>query len=240
MTPEELSFFEKNGFLIGPSIRGAEAMDREREELEAVLATDGFARDPTVHRHLDSRAVHDLCTGAAIVERVAALLGPDLLLWHSRFFPKAPGAEVLNWHQDKKFWPIAPDNCVSAWIAIDQADRGNACVEVIPGSHRLRVPHISSTEAGRHKQKADPEHIDDSGKVAIELEPGQFFLFDRWLVHGSPANRSDRRRLALSARFVPTRVRVDVDSMAPRFPELGPQLIRGSDQFGRNRLVSPP
>jgi ectoine hydroxylase-related dioxygenase (phytanoyl-CoA dioxygenase family) len=74
----------------------------------------------------------------------------------------------------------------------------------------------------------------------MELEPGQFFMFDRWLVHGSPPNHSDRRRLALSARYVPTSVRVDIDRMAPRFPQLGPQLIHGEDQCGLNRLVTAP
>lgn len=113
LTQEELDRFQKDGFLVGPAIRNAEAMDRTRQAIDAVLGSNGFADDPTAHRHLDARIGHDLCADPAIVERAAAILGPDLLLWHSRFFDKPPGAGPVPWHQDKPFWPIEPDVCLS-------------------------------------------------------------------------------------------------------------------------------
>jgi ectoine hydroxylase-related dioxygenase (phytanoyl-CoA dioxygenase family) len=215
-------------------------MDRARQEIDVVLEGKGFADDPTAHRHLDSRTVHDFCADPAIVERAAAILGPDLLLWHSRFFDKPPGSGRIPWHQDMAFWPIEPDVCVSAWIAIDHADRENGCVEVIPGSHRRKLPHTTSEATGRFTQRAVPDAVDETRKVTIELAPGEFFLFDRWLLHGSPPNRSARRRLGLSARIVPVRVKVDFDRMSPCFPELGAQLIRGEDHLGLNRIVAVP
>jgi hypothetical protein len=80
------------------------------------------------------------------------------------------------------FWPIEPDVCLSAWIAIDRADRENGCVEVIPGSHRRTLPHTTSEGTGRFAQMAPPGSFDDRRKVTIELAPGEFFLFDRWLL----------------------------------------------------------
>jgi ectoine hydroxylase-related dioxygenase (phytanoyl-CoA dioxygenase family) len=129
---------------------------------------------------------------------------------------------------------------VSVWIAIDEAEKENACVEVIPGSHKLRVPHVASTATGRFGIQADARFLDESAKVSIELKPGEFFIFDRWLLHGSAANRSTRRRLGLSARIIPPRVRVDLEKMQPYFPELGVQLIRGEDTLGLNRIVPAP
>lgn len=240
LTQEELERFQADGFLVGPAICDAAAMDHTRRAIDAVIESNGFAGDSTAHRHLDARIVHDLCADPAIVERVAALLGPDLFLWHSRFFDKRPGSEAVPWHQDMAFWPIEPDVCVSVWIAIDRADRGNSCVEVIPGSHRRKVPHVAVTGLGRFQRMADPHHVDETAKVAIELEPGQFFLFDRWLLHSSAANGSNRRRLGLSARIVPANVRVDFDRMIPSFPQLGAQILRGEDRFGLNRIVPVP
>ena len=215
-------------------------MDRTRQGIDTVLESNGFTGDPTLHRHLDARIVHDLCADPAIVERAAGLLGPDLLVWHSRFFDKPPGSGPIPWHQDMAFWPIEPDVCVTAWIAIDRADKGNGCVEVIPGSHRRQVPHVASTGTGRFGQKAAPDYVDENAKVTIELEPGQFFLFDRWLLHGSPANESNRRRLGLSVRIVPAYVRVDFERMSPRPPQLGAQVVHGEDRFGLNRIVPAP
>jgi ectoine hydroxylase-related dioxygenase (phytanoyl-CoA dioxygenase family) len=238
LTADERAKFETDGFLIGPAAVEIEQMDELRRELDILLSTISYAGSATAHRHIDSRAVRGLVSSPAIVERVASLLGPDLLLWHTRFFDKPPGSEAVPWHQDMAFWPIEPDVCVTAWIAIDRADRENACVEVIPGSHRRKLPHVPARGTGRFARRADPATFDEESKASIELEPGQFFLFDRWLVHGSPPNRSRRRRLGLSARIVPTSVKIDFDRMQPTFPELGVQLIRGEDRFGLNRLAA--
>jgi hypothetical protein len=239
LTREELAFFEESGFVGGFALCPPEEMPRIQRDIEDVLGSKGFT-DATAHRHLDSRIVYELCSHPRLVDRVAAILGPDLLLWHSRFFDKPPGSGAIPWHQDAHFWPIEPDTCVSAWIAIDQADSANACVEVIPGSHRTRIPHVRSSGTGRFGIRADERFLDESTKVRVELKPGEFFIFDRWLMHGSPPNESPRRRLGLSARMIPPRVRVDIEKMSPQFPELGIQIIRGRDSGGRNRIVAPP
>ena len=240
LTEAELASFHENGFVHGFAVCSPDGMKSIRREIEAVLQDGGFSGVATAHRHLDSPLVHQLCAHEAIVDRVASILGPDLLLWHSRFFDKPPGSEPILWHQDAQFWPIEPRTCVSAWIAIDRADQTNGCLEAIPGSHRRQYPHVGSAGTGRFGIKADPAHVDESEKVSIELEPGEFVIFDRWLLHGSPANLSDRRRLGLVARIVPAEVKVDTEKMSPRFPELGVQVIRGRDTAMRNRIVPPP
>jgi hypothetical protein len=239
LTADDQARYQRDGFIVCPAIHDAPTMEVVRAELDRVLAHDGHA-GPTAHRHIDSRPVFDLVAQPAIVDRLAMLLGPDLLLWHTRFFDKPPGDGEVPWHQDMAFWPIEPDICASVWIAIDHADVGNGCVHVIPGSHRIRVPHVSSTDTGRFGQRAAPGAIDESRKVPIEVKPGEFIIFDRWLIHGSPPNRSDRRRLALSARIVPASVKVAFERMRPTFPELGAQVIRGIDSAGLNRIVAPP
>ena len=240
LTADEFASFQRNGFIHGFSLCSPDEMESIRREIEGILQDGGFSGVATAHRHLDSPLVHQLCAHPAIVERVASILGPELLLWHSRFFDKPPGSEPILWHQDAQFWPIEPKTCVSAWIAIDRADTTNGCLEVIPGSHRREFPHIPCEGTGRFGMKADPAFIDESKKVSVELEPGQFVIFDRWLLHGSPANTSAHRRLGLVARIIPADVRVDTERMSPRFPELGVQVIRGSANVTANRIVPPP
>lgn len=239
LSVSERAAFETDGLLLFPPIRGPEAMDTVRRELDEILTTPGLAGSPTAHRHLDSAAVFSLITSPAIMGRVADILGPDLLLWHSRFFDKPANEPAIPWHQDMGFWPIDPRACVSVWIAIDRADRGNACVEAVPGSHRLRIPHIPAAN-GRFRQQADPSLIDLTGTVAFELDPGGFAMFDGWLLHGSPANSSGRRRLGLAARFVPTSVAIDFEKMKPRFEGLSAQLVCGAQGGALNRLAPVP
>lgn len=240
LTTAEREQFVRDGFLVCPAVHDTATMDRIRGEFDAVLATTSHAGTPPVHRHLDSRAVHDLIAQPAIVDRMASLIGPNLLLWHTRLFDKPPGDGPVPWHQDMPFWPLEPAVCVSVWIAIDRSDTGNGCLELLPGSHRLSIPHISTEDSGRFQRQVDTDLVDVSGKISVELEPGEFLLFDRWLLHGSPANHSDRRRLGLAARVIPTSVKVDFGRMKPNFRELAAQLVRGEDSVGLNRLVRPP
>jgi ectoine hydroxylase-related dioxygenase (phytanoyl-CoA dioxygenase family) len=184
--------------------------------------------------------VYDLCAHPEIVNRVASILGPDVVVWHSRVFHK-PGAEPpIPWHQDGVYWNLEPLVSVTAWIAIDRAERGNACVEVIPGSHRERVPHVQLSTAGRFAHRADRAHVDTSSAVPVELQPGEFFLFDTWLLHSSRANTSGRRRTALSVRYTTPDVTIAVEKLSPLVPGYGVQVVRGQDRAGRNPIVPPP
>jgi ectoine hydroxylase-related dioxygenase (phytanoyl-CoA dioxygenase family) len=170
-----------------------EEMQAYRERIGDVLTRDGLDPNSRMQsRHLDSADVLTLCLAPAIVERVAALLGENLVLWRSNFFEKPPGAPLFDWHRDGDIWGslLTPMINVSAWIAIDAATNENACVEIFPRSQEV----AGAENAGR----------------PMELAPGEFFLFDDALRHRSAANGSARRRLGLAARF--TRADTIVDA----------------------------
>ena len=49
--------------------------------------------------------------------------------------------------------------------------------------------------------------VDEARAVDIVLQPGEMSLHHVRLVHGSPPNRSDDRRIGFAIRYIPTRVR---------------------------------
>lgn len=194
----------------------------------------------TKWRHIDDAVIYKLGTHPAILDRVSQILGENILLWQSNLFDKSPGADEIPWHQDRLFLELEGGINVSAWIALDDVDATNGCVEVIPGSHRRKIPLAknaatygsSRTAFGR---MADPEQIDDSTAVNIELRAGEFMLFDEYLLHRSQANRSNRQRLGLALRY--TTPDAKVTHMLDGFHCL---LVRGEDTSGQNRLGLPP
>ena len=95
-----------------------------RPAIEQVLATVPAHGNRAHNRHLDSRAVYDLATEPAIVERMACLYGPDLLLWRTNFFVKNCGSKAIPWHQDFNYWPLEPPVIISAF-AVDPSTRQN-------------------------------------------------------------------------------------------------------------------
>jgi ectoine hydroxylase-related dioxygenase (phytanoyl-CoA dioxygenase family) len=129
-------------------------------------------------------------------------------------------------HQDYPYWINEADdaeNMVTVWLALDDADRTNACLEVLPGSHTLgRVPgKVDGTEF--EKNEIDPSTFDDSKMIHVEVEAGDAIFFGPFLVHRSAANTSDRDRRALLYTYQKAgqsqsrhKTRAFVDSLSPR------------------------
>ena len=66
-----------------------------------------------------------------------SVLGPDLILIMSHLIVKrAEDGLPVAWHQDNTYWPSVHGNDVgTVWMAIDDTDRENGCMQVIPCTH---------------------------------------------------------------------------------------------------------
>lgn len=239
LTREQVKQFHQQGFLGPFALFPPETMDAYRDQIvNQVLTTDGPAGQPQ-SRHLDHRCVYELCTHPAIMERMAGLYGPDLILWRSHFFSKEPGGAEIPWHQDAHYWPLEPAINISAWLALDPATVDNSCVQIIPGSHKTIVP-TTKTPNGMNDsfgEMADPKFFDAAQAVNMELQPGEFFLFNESTLHHSEPNRSRQRRMGLAVRVTVPFVVVDHSRL---FPDHRVMVARGQDYMGFNRVAPPP
>ena len=72
--------------------------------------------------------------------------------------------------------------------------------------------------------------------VDLEMQPGEFILFNERTLHHSKANFSDLRRIGLAVRAIPPIVHVlRYDSEDHALP-----VIHGEDTMGFNRVTQPP
>lgn len=228
----EVQRFHDEGYL-GPFVLCSPAQMAEcrAQIVEQVLPT-AMPR-PDKHRHLDARVVHDLCTHPAVLDRIESLVGPDIVLWQSRIVCKEPGAKLITWHTDDNYLHIEPRLNFSAWIALDETTEHNGAVRLLPGTHKLTIPHIPATGDVYSPMEADPRHFDADGPVVeMHLQPGEFFLFTDRTLHQSPPNNTVHTRMGLAARFTVPLVRVDHD--------LGVLVVRGHDRLGFNKVATPP
>jgi ectoine hydroxylase-related dioxygenase (phytanoyl-CoA dioxygenase family) len=186
---------------------------RARIETE-VLPTDGPNPKNRVQcRHLDRRFLYDLCAHPTITGKATSLLGPDLVLWATYFFIKEPGGSEIPWH--------------------------NACVNLIPGSHKKIIPHVRSRDGMAFGEEADPALVDSTNAIPMELQPGQFFLFNERTLHQSNKNTSQKRRMGMTMRITVPFVKITHD-LPPLFPGHANILLCGEDKLGFNRLAEPP
>lgn len=250
LTEAEVGFFHENGY-VGPfAVCSPEEMAGIRERLLPYLlryarrgdgSPEGEAPPPKLlfNGHLDNDAIHALASHPAIVERLASLLGPDLLLWRTAFWIKDPGAAAVYWHQD-----LLPEegrgsmSNVSAWLAVDEVTEAGGCVQLIKGSHRQTEEDLDLSNEGRRgryfaeSELLPPEGVDAARIVSVPMKAGEFFLFDQLTAHGSDTNRSDVPRIGLALRVIPPESRTRLESPCV--------LLRGDDRHGHHRLVPGP
>ena len=178
----------------------------------------------------------DLCTTSEVMDIAQELIGPDVILWGSQIFCKPPQTGLpISWHQDGHFWPIRPLRTLNVWLAIEDVTAENGCMQYIPGSHKEErlYPHVPCETEGEQllEEMVAPEYYDPSQAKNDELVAGQFSLHDTFLIHGSEANRSNKRRAGFVWRMIPS------TSLWDR--ELSGKLTGTSTFFNTNYAVRP-
>ena len=131
----------------------------------------------------------------------------DIALIQDMALLKPPGGgREKPWHQDNAYFNIEPGTpIVGVWIALDDATPENGCMHVLPGSHR-EGPVL-------HFQRRDWQICDSDVQIwrdlVVPLPAGGALFFDGLIHHGTPANRTNRRRRAVQFHYAPaTAVRV--------------------------------
>ena len=65
------------------------------------------------------------------------LLGKEPLAVQTMLYFKPAGARGQALHQDQYYLRVTPGTCIAAWMALDDCDEENGCLQVVPGSHDL-------------------------------------------------------------------------------------------------------
>jgi phytanoyl-CoA hydroxylase len=113
-----------------------------------------------------------------------------------------------RWHQDHPLWPIIqPPDLVSAWVALDDATIENGCMWMVPGSHKWGNHQVHLTADDEFKPvHRKPELLPEGAKVEavpFEIKKGQVGYHHSLTWHGSPHNRSERKRRAIAVHYMP-------------------------------------
>lgn len=138
----------------------------------------------------------------AIVDRVKALIGPDVKLYTDEYFMKNPAREgqafaPYGWHQDAVNYDFfAPlDGFVTCWIALDEAKIENGCMHMIPRSHTLGP-------IGKTRRQSFVDHPCVADPEPAEVKPGYAVFHDGLNFHCSHPNRSSLPRRAIAFHYM--------------------------------------
>jgi non-heme Fe2+,alpha-ketoglutarate-dependent halogenase len=220
LTADDIKTFYDKGFLGPFTLCSREEILEMREKVQQEIETVSKIYDfPTGRdRHLDCPNLWNLIHRPELYERLAQLLGPNLLLWRSQVFLKPPGAPEITWHQAVSYLSEEQIRCtlyprdkdelfqLTTWLAFDDVDLENGCMQFAPGTHRNVYPVRIGGEEAEGFAKARVKLVfplKEDEVVNMEMKAGQFVIFTERCIHGSPPNRSkDRRRWGMAFRNV--------------------------------------
>lgn len=225
LSQETVDGFHRDGFVPRLPLLEADEVPRVRAAVEEIrLNLDSYSdqlyeveqaytQDPDemVCHFLGAwrlqEAIRELVFDPRVTEPLAQLLGVDRLrFWHDQVFYKParhPG--VVPWHQDYSYWQrTVPARHITLYIALDDVDLANGCVQYVPGSHRWGllppVPFDSSLDEIRTCLSAD--QASEFRPVAIELAAGEASVHHSHTIHGSDRNDSDSSRCGLVLNYM--------------------------------------
>ena len=209
---ERLGHLRREGWTVVPSLFSDEEVAAMLERIEdAAFRLDlGRPEDgQMVYRpmmHVLDPELEAVATDPRWAGIVGPAIGPDARLYWEQCVAKPPGAGTeLPWHQDNGYTPVDPEEYLTCWLALDDADADNGGMQLLPGSHLAgTVRHWDDAEKNPYFRVGYDG--DDQG-VHVSVRRGDVLVFSSLAMHRSGPNRSDRNRRAWIIQFCPADAR---------------------------------
>lgn len=224
---EDIRFFKENGYWVAPQVVDEERLTLLRERMEQVyLGQYETGRAPwsswspeqgdvlrkTDNSHWSDLALRGLATDPTIGAIAAALMEADTIrLWHDQLLYK-PGnpnrmtGGNVGWHQDYSYWQCAAEpSLITAWVAFDDVDLDNGCMQVVPRSHRwgmLNVNDFFEQDITKQQEEMAIPENERFNKVPLVMKAGMVSFHHAMTLHGSGPNTTPRPRRSLAVHLM--------------------------------------
>ena len=140
---------------------------------------------------------------------------------HNCIMTKQPDySSETAWHKDVRYWHFNNDELVNTWLALGSENKGNGCLQILPGSHRW-YPRKQQLDEALFLKKNCAENqpwLDKS--VFIELEAGDVLFFHAAAFHAADRNRSNYPKIALVLTYHGDNTEPLPETPSSYFPEI--------------------
>ena len=233
LSTEQIDQYQEEGYLIFPAllpeerrlqycrlfdqlVEKARALQESRGGYNLAPDEEGRPIPGRLHKiqgvYVEEARVLELAKEPQILDRAESLLGPNIDMFGSKFFPMlVAGATSTGWHQDNYYFGTQSDQVVSCAIYLEDTDRESGCLQVVPRSHRTGgiVAHEAGTGNYAHGHWAE---VEESQAIDVVCPGGTVVFFSANLLHGAHPNYSGRTSYRTAWHYLPG----DLD--LPRFP----------------------
>ena len=198
-------FFYDNGYQIIDDIFSEDQCDKLIYEVNSFSSND-FT--PLMNKHFDSKEIfkiHITKKTCQYCRRIFFWKGNGVT---NRIFFMPPNTQGFSPHQDNTFVQAKGNTFISAWVALTDVTPVNGGLIIWPETHKDK--QIDFEETGENKiVNQDPNAnrlktvIPDKYKpISPSLKKGSVLLIDKWLVHASNTNQSEKYRHSLLCTYI--------------------------------------
>ncbi len=225
---QEITFFKDRGYWISPKLISDERLEQIRERMDRVYNGEfetgkapfsgWFTGDnPRALRKTDNSHWSDLILRSVAVDPAIGAVGAKLMqassmrLWHDQLLYKpgrGPGKETANvgWHQDYSYWQCAAEpSLVTAWVAFDDVNLSNGCMQMIPYSNHwglLKVSNFFEQDLKKLEEDMDLPDGASFDPVPVIMKAGQVSFHHALTIHGSGPNSTDKPRRSMAVHLM--------------------------------------
>lgn len=218
LSKQQLEHYRQHGYAKGDRILNDSELRDLRSQIDHVIdtLTNGRRPENLPSLHYEHTYFRDLFLSPPLLDIAEQILGPDIALFTTYTISKRAGDGLaVDWHQDGAFFPIDPMETFTLWLAVDDSDQENGCMQVIPGSQKSRrlIEHEIDTTSDTTLPLS--LEVSEEDAVDVELKAGEFSVHDPFILHGSNPNTSARRRCGITIKYIPTYVKIDRNYVSP-------------------------
>ena len=192
---------------IGEGVRNLSETESTTEE---TVETDDAKMWQAMAMWKRSEDFQQLVYHKPLLDIADSLIGGSVQLFGDQaLYKPANNGGPIPWHQDNSYWRCQPADLVSIWIALDDTDEENGCMNVIPGSHVSGALEHSRAKTGDGNTSAIlmTSQVDDSKAVPIPLSAGHAMVHHCLTFHTTRPNYSSRDRRAMVIHYMPVGIR---------------------------------
>jgi len=218
LTPQQVDFFNDQGFLRIPQVFTPAEMDELDDNLDFLTqnwASEGkhwtgpwrkVYMDPVTEQKSKLIALHDLhlysaawcraVTNPRLSQAMAALLGPNVELHHTTLHAKPPGTgQPFPMHQDSPFYQHSDGRYVDVLIHLDDTCHANGEIRFLAGSHKAgHLEHVTMTPEGGCTPHLPTDQYKLADTTPVPAQRGDVVCFNIYTIHGSYINTTRQVR----------------------------------------------
>jgi hypothetical protein len=156
------------------------------------------------------RVAHRLINRSRLTDEEIPTRYLDDLIWC-----RDPGVSPIQYHQDSITQGADRVGRLNFWVALEEVTPEMGAMRFLSGSHREGPLGSAELEPGvswadeRYSLLARYPKLAELYELSppLHYQPGDATVHHGWLVHGSPANESDRQRWCYILEYAPADVR---------------------------------